>query len=100
MAEGGGKAIGARKKRIEDVTSKRDAVLARYQELKAISQQRREKLEHAKQLQSFQRDANALEAWVADKARIASDESYKDRRNLQVSRFNPSVLHDCTTFFP
>lgn len=72
------------KERVEGVQLKRQAVLARYQELQAKSLQRRQKLEQAKLLQLFQRDASGLEAWIADKTRIASDESYKDRRNLQV----------------
>lgn len=72
------------KERVDGVKSKRHAVLARYQELQAKSLQRRQKLEQAKLLQLFQRDASGLEAWIGDKTGIASDESYKDRRNLQV----------------
>ncbi len=75
-----------RKERLDDVVKKRKTVLDRYKELQSTSQQRREKLEQAKRLQLFQRDASGLEAWIADKTRIASDESYKDRRNLQVNR--------------
>ncbi len=79
------KASDKRRERLSDVDTKRKAVLARYKDLQAISQERRGKLEQAKQLQLFQRDADGLEAWVAEKTRIASDESYKDRRNLQVN---------------
>ena len=79
------KASDKRRERLNDVDTKRKAVLARYKDLQAISQERRGKLEQAKQLQLFQRDADGLEAWVAEKTRIASDESYKDRRNLQVN---------------
>ena len=89
MAEPGKSKIpyGKRTDKLEEVDKKRKSVLARYKELQATSQQRREKLEQAKQLQLFQRDANGLEAWIIDKTRIASDESYKDRRNLQVEYF-------------
>ena len=88
MAESGGRFGGGKKERPEDIKSKRDLVLARYQAFKTTSQQRRGKLEQAKQLQQFHRDADGLEAWIIDKIRIASDESYKDRRNLLVSDFN------------
>lgn len=42
-------------------------------------------MEQAKKLQQFRRDADELEAWIKEKVQIASDEAYKDRRNLQVS---------------
>ena len=69
---------------LSNIQSRRDVVLARYQQFKSAAEQRRAKLEQAKQLQQFRRDADELEAWVKEKVQIASDEAYKDRRNLQV----------------
>lgn len=66
------------------IQARRDSVLNRYQQFKNAAQQRRAKLEQAKQLQQFRRDADELEAWIKEKVQIASDEAYKDRRNLQV----------------
>lgn len=69
---------------LSSIQGRRDVVLARYQQFKSAAEQRRAKLEQAKQLQQFRRDADELEAWVKEKVQIASDEAYKDRRNLQV----------------
>ena len=101
MAELEVKASGKRKERLDDVIKNRKTVLDRYKELQSTSQQRREKLEQAKRLQLFQRDASGLEAWVADKTRIASDESYKDRRNLQVKNKNNNYYYNipCSHYY-
>eukprot|EP00731_Ephydatia_muelleri_P023860 Em0016g131a len=58
-------------------------VLERYEEFKDAARKRKDKLENARKFQQFKRDADELEAWVNEKTRIASDESYKDRANLQ-----------------
>ena len=68
----------------DDIANRREQVLARYQEFKDAAQKRRLKLEEARQMQQFRRDADELEAWIDEKIQIASDEAYKDRRNLQV----------------
>ena len=67
-----------------DVRNKRSQVLARYSEFKDAARLRRERLEGARQFQQFRRDADELEAWINEKIQIVSDESYKDRTNLQV----------------
>lgn len=36
-------------------------------------------------IQYFKRDADELESWIYEKLQAASDESYKDPTNLQVS---------------
>ena len=68
----------------EDVRFRRDQVLTKYQGFKEAARQRREKLEAAKKFQQFKRDASELEAWIKEKIHVVSDESYKDRTNLQV----------------
>lgn len=79
---------------LASIQARRDIVLDRYQQFKNAAQQRRAKLEQAKQLQQFRRDADELEAWIKEKVQIASDEAYKDRRNLQVRR-HPQDARTC-----
>ena len=64
---------------------KREDVLRRYQEFKASAKQRRQKLEEAKKLQQFCRNAEELETWINEKMQIATDDSYKDPTNIQVT---------------
>lgn len=71
----------------EDVRFRREQVLTKYQGFKEAARQRREKLEAAKKFQQFKRDASELEAWINEKIHVVSDESYKDRTNLQVLKF-------------
>ena len=66
------------------VRQKREEVLRRYQEFKESAKQRRQKLEEAKKLQQFCRNAEELETWINEKMQIATDDSYKDPTNIQV----------------
>lgn len=88
MAERATKVPPLRLKNPEDVRSRRDQVLTKYQGFKEAARQRREKLEAAKKFQQFKRDASELEAWINEKIHVVSDESYKDRTNLQVLHLN------------
>lgn len=72
-------------KHLEDVRQRRSQVLARYQDFKEAARQRREKLEQARRFQQFRRSADELESWINEKVQIVSEESLKDRTNLQVS---------------
>eukprot|EP00118_Oscarella_pearsei_P025242 m.307813 g.307813 ORF g.307813 m.307813 type:complete len:2422 (+) comp42859_c0_seq1:216-7481(+) len=67
----------------EDIQQRREQVLDRYAQFKEASRVRRSKLEDAKRLQQFRRDADEIEAWINEKLQTASDESYKDPTNLQ-----------------
>jgi spectrin alpha len=67
----------------EDVKARRQQVLEKWEGMKEIAKQRREKLEEAKKFQHFRRDVEELELWIKEKMQIASDESYKDPTNLQ-----------------
>lgn len=69
---------------VEDIENRRDHVLRRYAEFKLATQQRRKRLEDAKKLFQFKRDADEVEVWINEKLLVASDESYKDPVNLQV----------------
>ena len=69
---------------LSEVRSRREKVLARYQGFKEAAKLRREQLEGARKFQKFRRDADELESWIKEKIQIVSDESYKDRTNLQV----------------
>ena len=68
----------------DSVRQKREEVLRRYQEFKESAKQRRQKLEEAKKLQQFCRNAEELETWINEKMQIATDDSYKDPTNIQV----------------
>lgn len=70
---------------VDAIRVMRVEVLERYEEFKDAARKRKDKLENARKFQQFKRDADELEAWVNEKTRIASDESYKDRANLQVN---------------
>lgn len=74
----------------EDIQSRREEVLERYSNFKQTCQDRRRKLEDSRRYQYFKRDADELESWIYEKLQTASDESYKDPTNLQVSyKFYP-----------
>ena len=46
----------------------------------------RSRLGESQTLQDFSRDAEEIEAWIADKLAAASDEPVKETQNLQVRR--------------
>ncbi len=46
----------------------------------------RSRLGESQTLQDFSRDAEEIEAWIADKLTAASDEPVKETQNLQVRR--------------
>ncbi len=52
-------------------------------ELKAHAEARRSRLEESLSLQQFLRDTGETKNWIAEKTKIASDESYKDPTNLE-----------------
>ena len=67
-------------------------MVAIWDEFKASAAQRRAKLEDSKHLQQFLRDCDELESWINQKLQVATDESYKDTTNLQVSGTLPCFL--------
>jgi len=66
--------------------------LHRWSKLKAALVAKRNKLGESQSLQQFNRDADEVDTWMMEKMQTASDESYKDPTNLQVS-----VLDNITT---
>lgn len=71
----------------EDIRERRQQVLSRYDAFKADARAKREKLEDSRRFQYFKRDADELESWILEKLQAASDESYKDPTNLQVTNY-------------
>ena len=69
----------------EDIQQRRDEVLSRYAAFKQACSDRKALLEDSRRYQYFKRDADELESWILEKLQTASDESYKDPTNLQVS---------------
>jgi len=75
---------------VDVITQRRDAVLQRWSDFKAVAAERRAQLEDSRKLQQFLRNVEELEAWMGGKMQIAADESwYKETTNLQVRRFAP-----------
>uniref|UniRef100_A0A182PG07 Spectrin beta chain n=1 Tax=Anopheles epiroticus TaxID=199890 RepID=A0A182PG07_9DIPT len=64
------------------IDERRGQVLARRERVKELAQKRRNALQASKDFQKFSADVDDLNCWLADKTKIASDESYKDLSNL------------------
>lgn len=64
------------------IDERRNQVLAKRQKVKDLSARRRSALESSKDYQQFVADVDDLNAWLDDKTKIASDQSYKDLSNL------------------
>uniref|UniRef100_A0A2K5HTZ6 Spectrin alpha chain, non-erythrocytic 1 n=1 Tax=Colobus angolensis palliatus TaxID=336983 RepID=A0A2K5HTZ6_COLAP len=69
-----------------DISSRRNEVLDRWRRLKAQMIEKRSKLGESQTLQQFSRDVDEIEAWISEKLQTASDESYKDPTNIQLSK--------------
>ena len=74
------------------IEDKRDQVLDRWSKLKDALIDNRSKLGEAQTLQQFSRDADEMENWLQEKLQIASDESYKDPANIQVSTHTQALV--------
>lgn len=59
-------------------------VLDRWGRLRQAMMEYRSRLGESQTLQDFSRDAEEIEAWIADKLAAASDEPVKETQNLQV----------------
>ncbi|XP_077778947.1 spectrin alpha chain, non-erythrocytic 1-like [Podarcis muralis] len=68
------------------VANRRNEVLDRWRRLKAQMIEKRSKLGESQTLQQFSRDVDEIEAWISEKLQTASDESYKDPTNIQLSK--------------
>lgn len=58
--------------------------------------EKRSKLGESQTLQQFSRDVDEIEAWISEKLQTASDESYKDPTNIQVTErptYGKVVVH-------
>lgn len=67
------------------IADRRASVLARWSKLKDTLVDLKKKLGESKSVQQFLRDADETEAWMAERLQTASDESYRDPTDLQVS---------------
>lgn len=65
-----------------NIAARKDATLARWQHIQALSAQRKAALAESLQVQQFLRDADEAEAWIAEKMTTACDASYRDPVNL------------------
>uniref|UniRef100_A0A8C3M1D3 Spectrin alpha chain, non-erythrocytic 1 n=1 Tax=Chrysolophus pictus TaxID=9089 RepID=A0A8C3M1D3_CHRPC len=68
---------------MDDVATRRDALLSRRNALHERAMYRRAHLADSFHLQQFFRDSDELKSWVNEKMKTATDEAYKDPSNLQ-----------------
>uniref|UniRef100_A0A8C4ULM7 Spectrin alpha chain, non-erythrocytic 1 n=1 Tax=Falco tinnunculus TaxID=100819 RepID=A0A8C4ULM7_FALTI len=68
---------------MDDVATRRDALLSRRNALHERAMYRRTQLADSFHLQQFFRDSDELKSWVNEKMKTATDEAYKDPSNLQ-----------------
>uniref|UniRef100_A0A8V1AL24 Spectrin alpha, non-erythrocytic 1 n=1 Tax=Gallus gallus TaxID=9031 RepID=A0A8V1AL24_CHICK len=68
---------------MDDVATRRDALLSRRNALHERAMKRRAQLADSFHLQQFFRDSDELKSWVNEKMKTATDEAYKDPSNLQ-----------------
>uniref|UniRef100_A0A8B9TCQ6 Spectrin alpha chain, non-erythrocytic 1 n=1 Tax=Anas platyrhynchos TaxID=8839 RepID=A0A8B9TCQ6_ANAPL len=68
---------------MDDVATRRDALLNRRNALHERAMYRRAQLADSFHLQQFFRDSDELKSWVNEKMKTATDEAYKDPSNLQ-----------------
>ncbi|KAM8933889.1 spectrin alpha chain, non-erythrocytic 1 isoform 4-T4 [Pelodytes ibericus] len=68
---------------MEDVATRRAALLNRRNALHERAQNRRTQLADSFHLQQFLRDSDELKSWINEKMKTATDEAYKDPSNLQ-----------------
>lgn len=66
----------------ENINNRRNQVLLRRQGVKDLAEKRRAALGLATDFQEFSAKVDDLRVWVAEKIKIASDESYRDLNNL------------------
>ena len=69
----------------DEIQQRRSEVLSHYSQFKHYAHEKRNHLEEARQYQYFKRDADELEIWILEKLQTASEESFRDPTNLQVS---------------
>lgn len=67
-------------------------VLDRWTRLRQAMMEYRSRLGESQTLQDFSRDAEEIEAWIADKLAAASDEPVKETQNLQVRKKNTTEI--------
>lgn len=72
---------------------------SRWRRLKAQMIEKRSKLGESQTLQQFSRDVDEIEAWISEKLQTATDESYKDPTNIQVTSHFISLRTDLINIF-
>lgn len=78
-----------------EIADRRASVLARWSKLKDTLVDLKKKLGESKSVQQFFRDADETEAWMSERLQTASDESYRDPTDLQVSHTLCMPLPHC-----
>ena len=66
----------------DEVSKRRTELLERREALLERASKRRQLLEEAAKVQHFLRESDEARAWINEKTKIASDESYLDSTNM------------------
>ncbi|RNA32314.1 spectrin alpha non-erythrocytic 1 [Brachionus plicatilis] len=69
----------------ENVQSRIDDVLQRWEKLRQALLEHRSKLGESQTLQDFSRDADEIEAWIIEKLQGATDDTLKEPSNIQIN---------------
>lgn len=69
---------------VNAISTRREEVLNRWSEFKHLAAEKRTKLEDAKRLQQFDRNADELEGWMIGKLKLTSEDIQLDSANLEV----------------
>ncbi|XP_035766449.1 spectrin alpha chain, non-erythrocytic 1 [Neolamprologus brichardi] len=81
------KAINVQEEKIAALQSFADQLIgADHYAKPEILNRRNEVLDRSQTLQQFSRDVDEIEAWISEKLQTATDESYKDPTNIQLSK--------------
>lgn len=102
FSENADKLIQINHARANEIDIRRTEVLSNRQNVYTGAKRRRLRLEQALIFENLRRDANELSAWIVDKKRIASDESYKsdqvalDRKLLKHEAFVAELNFNAT----
>ncbi|EJD74610.1 beta chain spectrin [Loa loa] len=82
FARGADQLIQAKHSEADFIKKRRDDVLARRSQVHQVATKRRAQLEASLQYQNLRRNIQELSQWIAEKEKIANDDSYRDAASI------------------
>lgn len=67
----------------DDIDKRKTDLMTKWDHLLEKAKKRKAALEESRNYQTFDRDADEMKSWIAEKLKHATDENYKDPSNLQ-----------------